>query len=199
MLEHPYRDALLGVNNNTKEGATKNVDKVVAAPSPPPSVDPSAQRIGAHAFSFIPPAPLHRTCFTVPGDPMGKPRMTQQDRWKKRPVVLRYRQYCDLIRACAGKIPDDPFAIVVYAHIAMADSWSRRKKDAERGKLCRLRPDYDNIAKAVGDALFDEDSLLGGGTCWKFWCDAGSQRTDVMILSGYSSPANAISGNYTVT
>jgi hypothetical protein len=107
--------------------------------------------------------------------------MTQRDSWKKRPVVLRYREYCDLIRACAGTLPDDPFYIVVYAHIAMAESWSRKKKAEHVGQLCRLKPDYDNISKGVGDALFKEDSILGGGTCWKFWCEEGQQRAEVLV------------------
>jgi len=37
--------------------------------------------------------------FTVPGKPIGKPRMTQSDVWKEREVVLAYREYADKVRA----------------------------------------------------------------------------------------------------
>ena len=30
--------------------------------------------------------------FTIPGAPMGKPRMTKQDKWKKRACVVRFRK-----------------------------------------------------------------------------------------------------------
>lgn len=30
--------------------------------------------------------------------PIGKPRMTRADKWKKRPAVMRYRAFCDEAR-----------------------------------------------------------------------------------------------------
>lgn len=187
LLQHPNRDSLLAVNSKSKKVASESVDKNL-------SVKPVAAKVPAHGFMASPgtfavslPDAAHRWCFVVPGDPMGKPRMTQRDRWNQRPVVLRYRAYCDLIRACAGAVPADPFYLVVYAHVAMPGSWSRKKKEALRGRFCRQRPDYDNIAKAVGDALFREDSVLGGGQCLKFWCAEGQQRTEVMVLCGYGA------------
>lgn len=185
LLEHPNRDSLVLVNKKSKASATKIVDEKTRPSVAPPS---HAFVVTPESFTFQCPAPAVKHCFVVPGDPMGKPRMTHRDSWKQRPVVLRYRRYCDLIRGCAGTLPPDPFYLVIHAHIAMAASWSKKKKDAQRGKLCRLKPDYDNIAKAVGDALFEEDSILGGGTCWKFWCDEGQQRTEILVLAGMAQP-----------
>lgn len=31
--------------------------------------------------------------------PVPKPRMTQRDKWQKRPAVMRYRAFCDEVRA----------------------------------------------------------------------------------------------------
>jgi len=42
------------------------------------------------------------TVITVPGNPVGKPRMTRKDKWAQRPCVLRYREWADRARAAAG-------------------------------------------------------------------------------------------------
>lgn len=121
--------------------------------------------------------------FTVPGEPRGKPRMTQRDKWKKRPVVLRYREYADKIRACAGTLPaGDPYCIIVVAWMPMPESWSDKKKAALNGQIARSKPDFDNICKGVMDALLTEDKMLGGGTCWKFWCYLGQEHTEITVL-----------------
>ena len=120
---------------------------------------------------------------TVPGEPVSKPRMSQRDVWKKRPVVLRYREYCDRIRAVAKLQPDwDCYAIEVTAFVSMPPSWSKKKRAEMLGTLMRSKPDWDNIGKGICDALFKEDSILAGGTVWKFWCDAASARTEIIVL-----------------
>lgn len=53
---------------------------------------------------------------TVPGRCVPKPRMTRQDRWKKRPRVVRYRKFA---------------SDVIEAYVA-------RKKDI--GRFCDARP-----------------------------------------------------------
>ncbi len=119
--------------------------------------------------------------FLVIGDPMGKPRMTQRDRWKKRPVVLRYHDYCDRIREAAPTLVDhvDVYAVDVIAHMPMPASWPKKKKAAMDGQMCRGKPDWDNIGKAVCDALFEEDSGIADGRTRKFWCLDGEQCTEV--------------------
>jgi Holliday junction resolvase RusA-like endonuclease len=118
---------------------------------------------------------------------MGKPRMTQRDRWKKRPVVLRYHDYCDRIRAAAleqlGELPPAPIHVKVAAYIALPPSWSKKKRLAMLGRPHRARPDWDNIGKAICDALLEEDSCLSGGTVDKFWCwDENRERTEVTLF-----------------
>lgn len=52
------------------------------------------------------------SCFEYPILPVPKPRMTQRDVWQKRPVVLRYRKFCDAVRN-AGLLPESD-SIVVF-------------------------------------------------------------------------------------
>ena len=121
--------------------------------------------------------------FTVKGDPMGKPRMTQRDKWQKRPAVTRYWAYCDRIRAASPpSVPSlDVYAVNLAFYIAMPDTWSARKKEHLVGTYHRSRPDFDNLCKAVCDALFDEDSIIGEGRVRKIWCREGDQRTEIKL------------------
>jgi Holliday junction resolvase RusA-like endonuclease len=49
-------------------------------------------------------------------------------------------------------------------------------------QICRSKPDWDNIGKAVCDALFKEDSGIADGRVQKFWCRAGQEMTTVHVL-----------------
>jgi Holliday junction resolvase RusA-like endonuclease len=160
-----------------KRNAARNckVAPAVAAPTPEPSVSPS---------TIIEPEPQKSTeiFFKVAGEPMGKPRMTQRDKWQKRPCVIRYRLYCDKIREAAGKIPENPLAVHIKAFVGMPPSWSKKKKLEMIGQRHRARPDWDNIGKAICDALFEEDSCIAVGIAEKFWCLEGHDRTEVLII-----------------
>lgn len=163
LLKHPNVNNLLGVNIKSQQQATEK-------PKDNPEIS-------------APPQPPGQLSFTVIGDPMGKPRMTQRDRWKQRPVVLRYRDYCDRIKEAAPNrvFTADVYAVDVIAYIAMPASWSKKKKAEHAGKMCRSKPDWDNIGKAVCDALFEEDSGIADGRTRKFWCAEGEQRTEVLL------------------
>lgn len=115
---------------------------------------------------------------------MGKPRMTQRDQWATRDCVVRYRQYCDAIRAASGNPPDNPWCVEVVAYISMPSSWSKKKKEATRGKVHRQKPDWDNIGKAVCDALMVDDSILASGMVTKFWCDEDEAKTVIALGHG---------------
>lgn len=123
---------------------------------------------------------IHR--FTVPETAMGKPRMTRRDVWQKRPVVVRYRQFCDRLRECAGTVPKNVFAIHVACAIPMPESWSQRKKDQMCGNFMRQRPDCDNILKGIMDALFDEDSGISLCTTVKTWCRTEEALIEIVLF-----------------
>ena len=117
------------------------------------------------------------------GDSMGKPRMTQRDRWKKRPVVERYHDYCDRIKEAAPThvLTADVYAIEIDAYIELPKSWSKKKRLALADKPCRAKPDWDNIAKGCCDALFEDDAKIADGHARKFWCWPGYARTEIRV------------------
>lgn len=133
-----------------------------------------------------------RSSFTIPGDPVGKPRMTRSDQWRQRDCVVKYRDWADAARTVAtgigdpehGKITDDVLGVHVYAHFAVPESWSKKKKAAAYGRLDRSSSDADNILKAVMDALFAQDKTIAITQALKFWCEEGQEpHTDIFLLS----------------
>jgi Holliday junction resolvase RusA-like endonuclease len=108
---------------------------------------------------------------TIPGPPMGKPRMTQRDKWKQRDCVMRYRSWADVARFEAGSVPpaEQVERLDWVAYFEPPPSWSKAKKAEAIGQLHRSKPDRDNIDKAVLDALFKSDSGIAVGTLEKRW------------------------------
>ena len=43
----------------------------------------------------------------IPVNPVSKPRMTQSDKWKQRPTVLKYRQFKDDMRLHASQLQNN--------------------------------------------------------------------------------------------
>lgn len=119
--------------------------------------------------------------FTIPGEPIGKPRMTQRDKWAKRPCVLRYREWADKARAAAGGL-GDPTEVSWTAYFQMPKSWSKMKRAEMKGTPHRQKPDRDNVDKAVLDALFKQDCGVAIGFLRKFWDDGNGPRLEVSIL-----------------
>jgi Holliday junction resolvase RusA-like endonuclease len=116
----------------------------------------------------------------VPVEPVGKPRMTQRDKWVKRDCVLRYYRYKDNIRIFAGgRITDDYNKVSWKAYFTMPESWSNKKKDGMRGEYHMVKPDRDNIDKGILDALFRQDSHVCAGTLEKFWDDGKGARLEI--------------------
>lgn len=124
--------------------------------------------------------------FTFHGKPLGKPRMTQRDKFVMRPACKRYWDFKAAIRTAAGTLPDQPDMVIVSAWVPMPPSWSKKKSEAMNGQPCRQKPDWDNIGKAVCDALFDEDCCIWVGATIKYWCVAGAECLIVKVL--YAKP-----------
>jgi Holliday junction resolvase RusA-like endonuclease len=98
--------------------------------------------------------------FTIPGEPVAKPRQTRSDKWKKRPCVMKYRAWADHARLCAGSLPSTCSIeeMRCVANFSPPESWSKKKRLACIGQRHRTTPDADNVGKAVLDSLFDQDS-----------------------------------------
>lgn len=107
-------------------------------------------------------------------DPIGKPRMTQRDKWKQRPSVMRYRAFCDKLRASfATQQLTLPDAFEIRFTVEMPASWSKKKRVEHEGKPHRAKPDLDNMLKAVCDALREDDSTIHSWIATKVWGKCG--------------------------
>jgi len=117
--------------------------------------------------------------FIIYGDPLGKPRMTARDHWKQRPCVLRYRAWCDLARFAAFQKNQKielrkPAILTVKAYLPFGK--------VHRAGPHTVRPDGDNILKAICDALFLNDQMVYKMSIEKLWCDGGAPRVEVEWL-----------------
>lgn len=104
--------------------------------------------------------------------PVPKPRMTQRDKWKKRPVVLRYLAFCDECRSLGVTVPESGAHIVF--NMPMPTSWSKKKKTEMLGRPHQQRPDIDNLSKALFDAVYSDDSTIWDVRTTKLWAETGS-------------------------
>ncbi|MFW6341277.1 MAG: RusA family crossover junction endodeoxyribonuclease [Wenzhouxiangella sp.] len=104
--------------------------------------------------------------------PVAKPRMTQRDKWAKRPTVLRYRAFKDHVQAMNLQLPLDG-AVVTFV-LPMPASWSQRKRRELDGQPHCQKPDLDNLVKALADACFTDDSTIHTMAARKIWGASGA-------------------------
>ena len=123
--------------------------------------------------------------FTIPGVPVPKPRMSQRDRWKLRPCVLAYRDFCDRALTAAGlrrKMRlSDPIIVTVTAYFGFPRSSALSVQRSLRNSPHTGRQDADNVLKAINDALFENDHLVCKATVEKLWDDGHGPRVEVTI------------------
>jgi Holliday junction resolvase RusA-like endonuclease len=110
-------------------------------------------------------------------NPLGKPRMTQRDKW--RPIVKKYYVYSNFLRLQAniqGLESLPPVIESLYIHIPMPKSWSKKKKEAMNGRIHEQTPDIDNILKGIMDTLCKEDKHVAHfkSGLGKFWAKEGA-------------------------
>tara|TARA_Y100000310_G_C20613032_1_gene779039 strand:+ start:117 stop:566 length:450 start_codon:yes stop_codon:yes gene_type:complete len=140
--------------------------------------------------------------FSVLGNPISKPRMTQRDKWAKRPCVLQYWAWAQACWEAVAKekIPEAleesmvngmaiPTIVSITAVFGFPASYSKSKRLMLAGQPHLLKPDVDNIEKAVIDALFRKgDSHVWATHASKVWDNPalGNQgpRVDVRIETG---------------
>jgi Holliday junction resolvase RusA-like endonuclease len=98
--------------------------------------------------------------------------MTQRDRWKKRPAVVRYRAWADTLRAAARQVPaaEQVLSLSWVATFEPPTSWSKKRRLEAIGTLHRAKPDASNILKGIEDILWPaNDSALAAGQYEKRW------------------------------
>jgi len=122
-------------------------------------------------------------------DPVPKPRMTQRDKWGKRPCVLRYRAYGDELRLRGLRMPHRYSLIFI---VAMPATWSAKEKEVANGLPNLRRPDATNLAKAVEDIALQKDEALWDGRSRKYWGYRGRVvvlKREVDLLSSVDDDA----------
>lgn len=99
--------------------------------------------------------------------PAPKPRMTQRDKFKKRPPVIRYRAFCDHVRLLNVHLPQSGARVTFV--LPMPKSWSKKKRDELNGMAHTQKPDLDNLLKALADAVYEEDAGIWDIHARKVW------------------------------
>lgn len=107
---------------------------------------------------------------------MAKPRMTRQDKWKKRPATTAYWAFkdeltllCNQVGYCLGK------RLYVVFCVEMPQSWSEKKKKLMDGSVHEAKPDADNFLKGISDCLkSDGDSMITPMCGHKIWARESS-------------------------
>lgn len=118
----------------------------------------------------------------VKGTPIPAPRQSGRDAFKPRPCVIRYRDWRDTVRAQTPKdLTNEPSRVKVIFYLPFPKTYSQKKRAALRGQPHRLKPDHDNLGKALMDALFDNDQMIWDGHYVKYWDDGNGARAVVMI------------------
>lgn len=114
--------------------------------------------------------------FDIPINPIGAPRQTQRDRWKKRPVVLKYHAYRDVVRLFANQAQYTISGILkIEFHIEVPKSKSGKQKQYMYGRPHDQKPDIDNLVKAFMDC-FGEDKTIYQLQAVKRWSEKGFIR-----------------------
>lgn len=97
--------------------------------------------------------------------------MTQRDKWAKRPSVQRYFAFRDEVQLRGVRLPE------AGAHVAfvmpMPKSWSKQKREIMQGQPHQQKPDIDNLAKALLDAVFADDCRVWDARWSKVWGEQG--------------------------
>ena len=119
--------------------------------------------------------------FTIRGLPIGKPRMTQSDKWKKRAATDKYWGWVNSIKQQKPQnLTAFPKTITIKFYMPMPQNWSKKKKDLFNGTLHFAKPDVDNLAKGVLDALFEKDQRIGKLNAEAVWIN-GDGYAEIMV------------------
>lgn len=118
--------------------------------------------------------------------PIGAPRLTQSDKWKTNPnhpdpnkrqrkAVTQYFAFKTLLQLQANQMQFELGQILDALYlIPMPNSWSNKKKERMNGMPCEVKPDTDNITKAIKDTLRKNDSDIWYEKAEKRWAYHGS-------------------------
>lgn len=132
-----------------------------------------------------------KVAFTVYGQPVGKARARVTRHGTYTPAeTVGYEEsiVAAALEAMEGREPiprDTPVEMEIHAWFRMAPSWSKKKKDALRLKRVTQKPDWDNIGKAVSDALsgvcYIDDAQVDARVIRRWVPDTVDPHTNVLV------------------
>ncbi len=99
--------------------------------------------------------------------PCAKPRMTQRDKFARRPCVVKYWAFKDECRLKGVYVPT--CGAHIKFTIPMPPSWPKKKKKIYDGAPHTDKPDIDNLLKAILDAVYVDDSIVHDIRVSKWW------------------------------
>lgn len=103
--------------------------------------------------------------------PVPKPRMTRSDKWRKIPrkPVAKYWAFCRHCQLLKINLP--LYGGMVTFVVPMPKSWPAKKCMEFDGRPHQPEggPDLDNFLKALGDALYQNDSCIWDIHVRKVW------------------------------
>jgi Holliday junction resolvase RusA-like endonuclease len=98
--------------------------------------------------------------------------MVRGDKWKQRPSVMRYRAFKDEVRLRIPQTLELHGSSVTFG-IPVPKSWTKKKKAQMLGEYHQQTPDLDNLIKALGDAMYSDDSHIARICATKVWAEDG--------------------------
>lgn len=127
--------------------------------------------------------------FTIPGKPFAKqrPRATRQGRVYTPKETVSFERTVGQIATQHFPAPiDGPVKVSIFATFEPAKSWSKRKTAEHLNRPHTQRPDLDNCAKAVLDALnriaWADDGQVAEISVRKVWGPAAQTVVRVEAL-----------------
>jgi Holliday junction resolvase RusA-like endonuclease len=127
--------------------------------------------------------------------PIGKPRMTQRDKWLNPPrlAVTRYRLAKHGVETYAlmnNYVLQDEVNIIFV--MPMPPSWSNKKCLSMNGKPHQVKPDIDNMLKFVFDVMCPlGDQSIHSVVAKKIWGEEGK----IIFIDKDKNHDNESSGN----
>ena len=126
---------------------------------------------------------------TIMATPRGKIRMVASDKkfnWylkssdpKKRRRAEKIKDYFDWCTAVQWLAKEKKYeigdVIAVEFHLPFPPSYNKKKREKLAGQPHLLKPDTDNMLKALVDALAKSDSHIWLKIAWKVWTDGNGK------------------------
>ena len=136
---------------------------------------------------------MSKNVFVIPGEPVGKgrPRATAIGGFARmytpQKTVSYEARVIDAFARAGGKRLDGFVSMELTATFALPQSTSAKKRKEMNGEWCQKKPDADNLAKIVCDALngiaYEDDRQVVELIVRKRWGDDGNVEVRLSELT----------------